>query len=203
MTPYETFQVEQEMDALVVKSQNGDMNAFEDLVAHHYDYGQRICSSRFRTLTSDDILSIAFIKVWRNIRRLNDPRKFRSWFRTILINSAMDMLREEQANVFGYSESNISSGEQDSSIEAIMSLRSLSHFRNEEYQTELRELVQEQISKLKEPERSILVGFYLDGMSISELAAHHQMTEQNIKVKSHRAKKSLKKMIHSNALCFV
>src|SRR5262249_3650402 len=81
---------------LVVAARDGDRHAFTRLVER---YHSRVCSFA-AALTSDpsqceDIAQDAFILAWRNLSRLENPHRFRSWILTITRNASRRAQRRE------------------------------------------------------------------------------------------------------------
>src|SRR3954464_8898469 len=95
MTTVETMDVAD--DELVASSLAGDREAFGEIVAR---YQTLVCSLAYaRTgsvAQSQDLAQETFITAWRELRKLREPGKLKSWLCTIARNLTHDSLREQQ-----------------------------------------------------------------------------------------------------------
>jgi RNA polymerase sigma-70 factor (ECF subfamily) len=98
----------------VRRLQQGDDTAFEPLYRHYIDQAVRVAFLVTRNQqAAEDAAQEAFIQVLRKVHTLQDPSTFRSWFYSILMNTArrtgrkgrrwlflpIDLLRREQADL--------------------------------------------------------------------------------------------------------
>lgn len=87
-------------ELLVMRCQTGDDRAFEQLFDR---YSSRLLYYLRRLLgrpgTADDVLQRAWLKVYRRIGTLKEPRAFRSWLYRIARNEAISLLRSERRRV--------------------------------------------------------------------------------------------------------
>src|SRR3954453_12414802 len=95
MTTVETMDVAD--DQLVASSLAGDREAFGQIVAR---YQTLVCSLAYartgRVAQSQDLAQETFITAWRQLPKLREPGKLRSWLCTIARNLIHDALREER-----------------------------------------------------------------------------------------------------------
>jgi RNA polymerase sigma-70 factor (ECF subfamily) len=76
---------------LVRGAQQGDQHAFESLMLTHHARLFRVAHGILRDPhLADDAVQVAFIDVWRHIRRLHDPSRFDGWSYRILVNACRD-----------------------------------------------------------------------------------------------------------------
>ena len=83
-------------EALVLKSQRGDRQAFEELVRRT----ARLVFSRLYLETGDlhraeDLVQETFLVAWRKVRQVTDPTGFRPWLFSISHSAVIDSLRRE------------------------------------------------------------------------------------------------------------
>jgi len=83
-------------EALVLKSQRGDRQAFEELVRRT----ARLVFSRLYLETGDlhraeDLVQETFLVAWRKVRQVTDPTGFRPWLFSISHSAVVDSLRRE------------------------------------------------------------------------------------------------------------
>lgn len=91
-----TLQVDQETN-LIQRAQQGDRDAFGDLVAQHHqgviNVVYRMCGEMH---IAEDAAQNAFIRAWQNLPKYEPSASFRSWLYRIAVNAALDMLRREK-----------------------------------------------------------------------------------------------------------
>jgi RNA polymerase sigma-70 factor (ECF subfamily) len=85
---------------LVLACQTGDQHAFNWLIKRHQSTVFGLLYKLGPDLNDHaDLGQEAFIRLWRNIRRLRDPRAFRSWLKRIVTNLFYDQLRHRSKNL--------------------------------------------------------------------------------------------------------
>lgn len=82
---------------LIEQAQNGDRNAFSELVRVH---AQGVMNVTYRMCgdiqTSEDAAQEAFIRAWQNLSSYHPQTSLRNWLYRIAVNAATDMLRKEK-----------------------------------------------------------------------------------------------------------
>lgn len=80
----------------IVRSQQGDVNAFRQLVGCYQRYAFALA---FRIVCDEDdahdIVQETFIRVWKHLRSYNPERKFTTWLYRIVVNLSYDRLKAE------------------------------------------------------------------------------------------------------------
>lgn len=71
---------------VVAKARRGDTGAFESLVVGHHHRLFRVAQGILRDRQlAEDATQQAFLDMWRDIRRLQDPAKFEAWSYRVLV----------------------------------------------------------------------------------------------------------------------
>ena len=82
---------------LVTQAQNGDRNAFSELVSIHaqgvLNVVYRMCGD---TLIAEDAAQETFIRAWQNLSSYRPQTPLRNWLYRIAFNAGMDMLRKNR-----------------------------------------------------------------------------------------------------------
>ncbi len=85
---------------LVESVLNGDDNAFTSLVKQHqsvvFNLARQNCP---RSADAEDIAQDAFVRAYRNLRKLRNPARFSSWLYGITVNVAREHARKRPAFV--------------------------------------------------------------------------------------------------------
>ncbi len=175
-----------DLNELIELAQKGDMVALEEII-------KRQQKTVFATLyylnaKPDEIMDITqeiLFKVAKNIKKLKNPRTFKSWLNQIIINQFYDTLRKKQKSVKKVCLDN--QDENKPSFEA-------PDFASNPYQKavdkELEFAIKNSIHKLPDPFKAAIIMRELQGLSYEEIA---QATNSNIgTVKSRIARARLK-----------
>lgn len=79
----------------------GGNDALDFLIARYY---KQIYNFVYRFVYSEqdanDITQDTFIKVWKNIKKINKNKNFKSWLYTIAKNTALDFVKKKKSLVF-------------------------------------------------------------------------------------------------------
>lgn len=126
---------------------------------------------------SEDLTQDTFIKAFMNMRKVKSGEHFRPWLCTIARNLVRDHYRRNK---------NISS----------LSFDQVEKFHGQmDDPIRRRVVIQDALAKLTERDRMLLTLTYYEGLSLCETAETMKMTESNVKVCLHRARKRLRKQL--------
>jgi RNA polymerase sigma-70 factor (ECF subfamily) len=143
---------------LVSKAQNGDRNAFGEIVRIHT---QGILHVIFRMCgdmqLAEDAAQETFVQAWRRLKSYRPGTSLRNWLYRIAVNSAIDMLRKDKRILPGALE-DLSLADSAPGPEALVS------------SSERAETVQQAVLSLPEACRAVLVLREYEGLSYQEIA---------------------------------
>lgn len=173
------------LDELITLAQKGDIEALEEII-------RRQQKNVFATLyyldaKPDEIMDLTqeiLFKVAKNIKKLKNPRTFKSWLNQIIINQFYDTLRKKQKTIKKVC---LDNDEEKIKFE-------IPDFASNPYQRvidkELERAIKNSIHKLPDPFKIAIIMRELQGMSYEEIA---KATNCNIgTVKSRIARARLK-----------
>ena len=89
----ETFQ----WGPLVKKIQQGDQNAFEELVQNSERLARKIALSVVSAHQVDDVLQESYLLVYRKLILLKNPDSFPSWFGRLVLHVSYNQLRKQKS----------------------------------------------------------------------------------------------------------
>lgn len=175
----------QRIAELVVKIQNGDKSAFDELY--------RLTSERayFVALEftknnqdAEDILQESYIKALSKINELDKPESFSSWLNQIVANKSKDFLKKKKPMLFEAEENEVFEvlPDEDTSFSPEESLD----------QTELQRTVMEVLDELSEEKRACVLMMYFEELSVGEIAETLEIPEGTVKTRLFSARKDLK-----------
>ena len=158
-------------EILVVRSRQGDRNAFGVLVVRYQSQAVSIAQSILRNLElAKDASQNAFTKAYFGLDRFQGEAKFKTWLFRIVINEAKDSYRREKARgMFRFwSASPDEEGNGESILDVIPSEGASPRETFEV--NEAKERLERAIYRLPEREREVFILRYLNGFAIAEVA---------------------------------
>jgi len=135
----------------------------------------------------EDLTIETFLKMWKNLKRFNLKKNFRSWLFTIAKNTTFDFFRKKKAYPFSYL-----SFFDENFEEKIPSEISLEEEINQDYNLKI---LEEEMKRLPLNYRLVLFLRYNDHLSFSEISEILERPVNTIKSWHFRALKILKKNI--------
>ena len=178
-----------EINKLVVRAQNGDRSAFEEL---YNEFRDRVFFFAKRTTGSadaaEDITSETFVKALESIGTLREGESFVGWLYTIAYNLCMAQLRDNShIERFGSDEAQTDAVESAALREPVM--------LPEEYavSAETKRKLGEIIDSLSPDMRSAVILYYYEEQTIPEVAKALGTNEHNASQKLYKAKKRIRK----------
>lgn len=175
---------------LVKNFLEGDDSAFELLVSKYlkpiYNFLYQFTSD---LSALDDITQETFIKVWKNVRRFDQNKSFKTWIFTIAKNTAYDYLKKKKAVPFSFFENSEGNNVLENiSADVILPDEFLANLDSAKD-------FEEKLKKIQGHYRIILLLHYKDDFSLAEIAEILGKPYNTIKSQHQRALKSLKKEI--------
>ncbi|MBS4196591.1 RNA polymerase sigma factor SigW [Lederbergia citri] len=171
----------------------GDQEAFGEIVELFKDKVFHLC---YRMLgnrhEAEDIAQEAFVRAYVNIHSFNQGRKFSTWLYRIATNLCIDRIRKKKPDYYldaelagtegltMYSQIAAEGKSPDSEVETI----------------ELQERVQQEILRLPDKYRIVIILRYIDDLSLNEISEVLEMPIGTVKTRIHRAREALRKQLN-------
>lgn len=153
-----TVQAVSEME-LVASAQNGDRNAFSELVRIHaqgvLNVIYRLCGD---AQLAEDAAQETFLRAWQNLAAYRPGTLLRNWLYRIAVNAGTDMLRKER-RILPDDIEDLNLTDRRPGLETLVS------------QNERTRLVQNAILSLPEASRAVLVLREYEGLSYQEISS--------------------------------
>ena len=154
---------------LVKAAQQGDLEAFEQLVARHRD---KIYARAFSMLRNEDealdLSQEAWIKGWQRLKQFQGDSSFATWMTRIVINVCLDQLRRQKRV---HLQSIDATDEENRSIEHELPTYNPNPTQRLE-QGELREKIDRALAQLSYEHRTVLVLHEFEEMEYKAIAKH-------------------------------
>ncbi len=166
----------------------GDKEAFGGLVDDHKDMIYTVC---IRMLTSEEDAEEAaqdvFVKAYRSIASFQAKSKFSTWLYRIAYNHCISVIRKKVKMIDLVGE--VPEGEVDEG--EMNGLESISAGERSRY-------LKMAIESLAETDAVVITLFYYDELSLEEIAEVTGLSSSNIRIKLHRSRKKMYKVICEN-----
>lgn len=171
-------------ESLIRAVHAGDDAAFAQLVGR---YKRRVfrLAARFARDNDEveDICQNVFIKVYEHLSSFRNDAPFEHWLTRIAVRSCHDALRSRRHDKFTLRLDDQTHHIRDNTEKA----------RHEARQA--RDLLRFALSRLRADERLVITLLELEGFSVREIAATTPWSESNVKVRAHRARQALKRIL--------
>ena len=155
---------------LVKRCQNGDSEAFDELVTR---YRTRVFGMIYNMVHSEqdawDLAQDSFIKAWKSIKRFRGQSSFYTWIYRIVMNVTIDWLRKKQIKAGGAEfDDSIQLKEVDPASKTmpkadVLPSESMEH-------KEIRGEIDKAIAQLSPEHRAVILMKEIDGMQYHEIA---------------------------------
>lgn len=175
---------------LVSKAQNGDRNAFSELVHTH---SQGVLNVVYRMCgngdLAEDAAQEAFIQAWLRLSSYKEKASFRSWLYRIAVNTAIDMLRKEK-RILPNTIEDLNLSDSRPGPEAMLA------------SSERTELIREAVLTLPNASRAVLVLREYEGLSYQEIAESLEIPMGTVMSRLSYARKLLKEKLETHLFSY-
>lgn len=181
---------EKEDKQLVESFLAGDERSFELLLKKYlkpvYNFLFRLTNDRYAL---DDLTQTTFIKVWRNIKKFNTDKNFKTWLYTIAKNTAYDYFKKKKTIPF----SSFIDAEGNNKLENISDQDILPLELLEKADTA--KTLETALDKISDQYRLILTMHYKDDFSLQEIAGILNLPYNTVKSQHQRGLKALRQIL--------
>lgn len=170
---------------LIKKVLKGDTSAFSYFVSTYQDMAftiaYRICKNR---QDAEDIVQESFVRAFRNLQSFRSSSKFSTWLYRIVYNTAINAI---QSSIY---RTEFTEYEQTKGKDLYSDLNPAESIEEHEKKIAINKI----LDKMPNDEALILSLFYLEENSIKDVSHILSLTESNVKVRLHRARKRFAEM---------
>ncbi len=177
-------------ESLMAKFQEGDIRAFELLVARYQNRAVSVAFQYVHNLEeAKDAAQDTFVKVFQARNAFRRGEKFAPWFFRILVNQCVNVYRRKKIVRF----TSIFQNESDPTRASLADV--LTDGENMETENDRRELVHAAIARLPEKFRTIVILRDIEGFSEQETGQILGIPEGTVKSRLFHARKKMKKFL--------
>ncbi len=179
---------------LVARVRGGEEEAFEELFNRHKRRVASIASRFFRQPEQiEEVLQESFTKAYFALADFSNAREesFAAWLARIAFNCCYDELRRLKRRP----ESSLGDINVEESAWLRERLRSDGAGEDVEGAAIARDLASKLLKRLSPEDRLVLVMLDVEGLSVSEIAKINRWSDSKVKVRAHRARASLRRLV--------
>ncbi|WP_299732264.1 sigma-70 family RNA polymerase sigma factor [uncultured Tateyamaria sp.] len=168
---------------------------FEDIVRGNIAWMLAVARRILRDPSmAEDAVQLAFAKIHRKLEGFEGKSRLSTWMHRIVVNEALMMLRKQKRENVHPIDPLLP--EFDANGCRVDDPFTVSETSEDQLQSrQVREIMKEKIDELPEPYRIVLVLRDIEEMPTSDVAEALEMSEANVKVRLHRARAALKKLL--------
>jgi len=173
-------------DIEIIESiKRGNSNDFSLLIDRYKDRAFTLLKRMLKNeMDAEEALQDAFLKTYSALTRFQGNSKFSTWFYKIVYNTALTILGSKKRKI----------------IQEMESLDNIFNLENEDdkiYATSesAREYLLKVVDKLPPRNSVIIILFYIDGLSMNEIAGVMDISLVNTKVLLHRSRNALRDLL--------
>lgn len=170
-------------DQLYIESVlKGDTNSFAILVERYKDMVFSLALKVMKNREeAEEVSQDTFIKAFRSLKNFKGDSKFSTWLYKIAYHNCMDRLKKVARKYNTDTIDEVVENKITSTEDVLKTIE----------RKERAEIIKACLDELPEDERSILWFFYFEELSLKEITQVTSYSENNVKVKLHRARKKL------------
>ena len=170
----------------IEKVLHGDQKAFAFLVNQYKDVSFTLAKRLVKNdMDAEEVLQDSFIKVYTSLSSFKHEAKFSSWLYRIVYNTGISFIRKKNYDISSFEDSNIDPSDLSEFNHGFVNLSK----KEQSY------FIKNAIEKLKPDDSFILTLYYYEDKNTIEIAKITGLSESNIRIKMHRARKSLQKKL--------
>lgn len=173
----------------VQKAMKGDQEAYTYLYEKTYTkcfyLAKKFLNSEH---TAQDIVQDAYVKAFKSLNTLEDPEKFPSWIGTIVSNLSKNELKRRKVTLFSETENEDGQDISDTFVDDRVSVQPEIVMD----QNETTRLMKEIIDTLTDEQRICVTMFYMEQMSVKEMASVLEVSENTVKSRLNYGRQKIK-----------
>ncbi len=170
----------------------GDVNAFEHLLKRYEEHVLKIVKRHMPYHQIEEIAQDVFVRTYQSLPTFKQKSGFKQWISTIAVRTCYDFWRK----AYRSRELPMSAITENHNewLEQVISAQSFSFYERGS-QEEAKELLDWALDRLSAEDRMVVELVYLEGLSGKETADLLGWSVANVKVRSFRSRKKLKKLL--------
>ena len=160
----------------------GNTGAFSFLVEKYQDMIYGLCLKMLQNAEdAEELAQDTFVKAYRSLNSYKGNSKFSTWLYRIAYNASISLIRKRKLELHSLDEQRLSDEDE------VRIQQQLGQIKKEEVSAYLKKAIE----RLPGDDQVLITLFYYEEQSVEEVAQITGLTESNVKVKIHRARKKM------------
>ncbi len=181
-------------EEVVTRVLAGETGMFEIIMRRHNQLLYRVARAILRNDSeAEDVMQDAYVRAYEHLDQFAGRAKFSTWLTRIAVHEALARQRRENR----YRELEPMSEREGDPMDRFASLAP--DPEQQASNSEVRRLLEEAVEKLPDAYRTIFILRDIEEMSTTDAAEVLEITEDNVKVRLHRARALLRKSLYARA----
>lgn len=180
---------------LIQRIRGGDRERFADLISCYESHVVRIVGRRVPADRVEEIAHDVFVRAYFGLAQFSSDVPFDHWLAGIAVRTCYDFWRDRKREEVPVS---TLTGDHHRWIEQVLAAQSDDEWRNQTGRQEAKEVLDWALSHLSPENRAVLTLVHLDGHSVREAAQLLGWSVVTVKVRAHRARHALRKILSHN-----
>ena len=165
---------------------SGNVAAYSYLVEKYQDFVYGLALKMLRnSADAEELAQDSFVKAYRSLNSYKGKSKFSTWLYRITYNNCITLLRKRKMEVHSLDEQRLSDQDEAFIYDQL----------NEVDKAELERYLHDALSKLPEQDQVLVTLYYYEDQKIEEISQVTGLTESNVKVRIHRARKRMYELL--------
>ncbi len=171
----------------------GDIDSFEILVTRNRSLVFGVVARHVPRESIEDVAQEVMVKAYQSLASFSGRSSFRQWLRTIAVRSCCDYWRDRQR----HREIPLGTLTKDHQtwVDQLMTTQSREAFNQLVEQREAKEILDYALERIAPEDRMVLSLVHLEGLPMKEVAELLGWSVTKTKVKAHRARREMRKII--------
>lgn len=181
---------------LIRRISGGETDRFADLISRHQRQVSHIVARRVPVELVEEIVHDVFVRAYFGLRQFSGSVPFDHWLAGIAVRACYDFWRGRKRNELPVS---ALTDEHQRWIEQVLATQSDDQFHDQVRRREAAEILEWALRQLSPENRAVLSLVHLDGHSVREAAQLLGWSVINVKVRAHRARQTLRKILSNSS----
>ena len=174
----------------------GEVDLFEALIIRHRQHVGRIVTGHVPRDLVEEVTHEVFVRAYTSLPTYSFRMPFQHWLSTVAIRGCYDVWRNAAARKeVPFSELSNTTDDERVWTEQVLAAESRERFEAVCRQREATDVLQRALAQLSAENRMVVTLIHLEGHSVREAADLLGWTVVNVKVRAHRARRQLRKIL--------
>jgi len=176
-------------EEVLVRIVNGEHELFEEIVRHYNRYVFSIVGKQVPRDHVNDVAHDAFVEIYRSLRKFQRLSKFSTWIYPIILSTCYKFWREQQR------QRNRSYPLEEEEVAKVLSEHAQFAFLEERERETVKEVLKKISDHLNAEELIIFRAVIVEERPLHEVATALNISQVNMRVKVHRLKRKMQKIL--------